>query len=65
MEKTKIESFFMPLFKHYLYPWVIANKNGYTVEAVNPGIGAEKRRDTIFVAVLMGCSDIWMKWTES
>lgn len=41
------------------YPWVIANKNGYTDEAGQTLVYGAEKGETRFVAVLMGCSDIW------
>lgn len=41
------------------YPWVLANKNGYTDEAGQTLVYGAEKEETRFVAVLMGCNDIW------
>lgn len=41
------------------YPWVLANKNGYTDEAGQTLIYAAEKDNTRFVAAIMGSQDIW------
>jgi len=41
------------------YPWVLANKNGYTDEAGQTLVYGAEKGDIRFVAVIMGSQDIW------
>jgi D-alanyl-D-alanine carboxypeptidase (penicillin-binding protein 5/6) len=46
------------------FPWVIANKNGYTDEAGQTLVYGASKNDTIFIAVLLDSSDIYNDMEE-
>lgn len=57
--KTEPREIYHATLQALPYPWVIANKNGYTDEAGQTLVYGAQKDSTRFVAVIMNSQDIW------